>query len=101
MRQDGAGLVRAGVVGGRLFLPNFAWLFCYIGKSLGLFSIAVFNIVTNSSAYCFKLDISNLYSSLSFYHKLSMNMIFAFHLTNFNFYFYRNFSSSIQSSEQV
>lgn len=50
----------------RLLLIGLDWLFCCIRKLLGLYSTIIFNIITNSFIYHFKLDISNLYSDLSF-----------------------------------
>lgn len=84
-----------------LLLASFDWLFCNIGRSLGLFSITVCNIVTNLLAYFLKLDRSNLYSGLSFCRKSSMDIIFALCLVSFNLYFNGNINSSMQFSSQI
>ena len=85
----------------RLLLASLGQLFCGIRRSLGLFLIAVFNIITNLSTYCFKLDMSNLYFDLNFYYRLSMIIILFLCLASFNLYFNRNVNLSMQSSGQV
>lgn len=100
MQLDGAGTKNSWLWFSRLLLASLGWLFCGIrGSLLGLFSIAVFNIIINSFAHCFKLDTFNLYFSLSFYRRSSIDVIFAPCLISFKLYFNRNINLSMQSSD--
>lgn len=98
--QLGKAKTRKGWSGFGKFLPaTFCQLFCCIRGLVGLFSIAVFNIVTNSSAYFFKLNVFNLHFGLKFYYKSLMNVICALCFAIFNFYYNGNVNLSMKSSD--
>lgn len=82
-------------------LVSLGQLFCCIRRSLELVSIIVFNIITNFFIQYFKIDISNIYSDLSFCRKSSIDVIIASCLASFDFYFNKNINLSMQSFSQI